>query len=110
MALYTCVLYPAQENLAEEKPIRTLNCKKVVRGQCCLLTKREALLSFFHLFFLLFIYLFLSSIYRLFLPVHPYIFFLFFLFTLLYSVPLVMSRYRFVTREWLHEYFVTCLL
>jgi len=58
MVLYTCVLYPAQENLAEEKPIRTLNCKKVVRGQCCLLTKREALLSFFPFIFS-FIYLFI---------------------------------------------------
>lgn len=43
--MYIRIPYSAQEDLSEEKPTRTLNCKKDARGQRCLLAKRESLFS-----------------------------------------------------------------
>lgn len=105
--------YSAQEDLTEEKPTRTLKCKKAARGQRCLLAKRESLFSLpLSVFFsLLFNYL------SIFHPPYSYqlnhiriLPVLCFSSLRLYSVPLVMSRYHFVTREWSHElHFVTRL-
>lgn len=73
MALYTCVLYSAQENLAEEKPIRTLNCKSCAWTVLFTDEKRSSPLFFSIYFFLyLFIYFYLPFTVYSYQCIHTY--------------------------------------